>query len=433
MYRRLLRMYNDVIDSDIKKDMAFSFPFSFTNESSPTYEEQEIKMINVNELRFAGLWSPFRKYNKYEQVTSEGNNCFISCIDNNEAPLSNSRAWRKIDAAPVVQSRFWQLYRSQQQQQHSPAQQPPIRNNNTTQTNNDNSFFLSSLFFPRDSRRYRRVERRNPEQHRHRHHNDNIDPMDQIMQSVVASFLHDHPIGLFGVDITIGDLNDANETSEFFNQAFRAFLNSTLNSQNTTVAHVPDPEQLQSLKRRKLNPRGEEMQSFLCCICQDEDNNSKEWIVELPCNHEFHSTCVLTHFKDKHTCPVCRYPLRTADPEYNRQYVDKAVQTYEKAKQEQRERLAKEAEEKQAKEIQQERLARCAMQVRNNQDDCYLLYDYPDADKQVRIQKCGCLFHKECLLSGTSIAKGPKLDPNLVNELQAVTCPYCSTTGQVQF
>jgi len=248
----------------------------------------------------------------------------------------------------------------------------------------------------------------------------------------VASFLHEHPIGLFGVEISFGDLNDAGEASEFFNQAFQAFMNSTLNSQNTAIGRAPDPEQLQALKRRKLNESDEEMQSFLCCICQDEENNSKDCLVKLPCTHEFHNECILTYFKDKHLCPICRFPLRTVDAEYNRLYVDKVVETYEKAKQEQQERLAKEAEEKQQQSLKDKRLACCAMQVRNNRDDCYLLYEYPDADKQVRVQNCWCVFHKECLLSGTLIARGPKLNPNLVNQSQPVTCPYCNTAGHVQ-
>ena len=29
----------------------------------------------------------------------------------------------------------------------------------------------------------------------------------------------------------------------------------------------------------------------------------------LPCNHHFHSPCILEWLKNKHTCPVCRFEI----------------------------------------------------------------------------------------------------------------------------
>src|SRR5665648_273806 len=113
--------------------MAFDFSFANNSASSlfgsgppPAYNDDD-RFVNVNELRFAGLWSPFRKYSRYEQVYNERNCAFLSRIDNNEASLSNSQAWQKIDSAPTVPSRFWKFYLALQQRQDQREQREQLR------------------------------------------------------------------------------------------------------------------------------------------------------------------------------------------------------------------------------------------------------------------------------------------------------------------
>ena len=51
-------------------------------------------------------------------------------------------------------------------------------------------------------------------------------------------------------------------------------------------------------------PKSEE-----CSICQ-EKFGFLDKICELPCGHRFHQDCVNNWFKQKTTCPLCRYNIR---------------------------------------------------------------------------------------------------------------------------
>ena len=53
---------------------------------------------------------------------------------------------------------------------------------------------------------------------------------------------------------------------------------------------------------------------FLCIICHDEVTelpNEDESIIQLPCLHYFHESCILAWLKNNNTCPTCRYQLET--------------------------------------------------------------------------------------------------------------------------
>ena len=45
-----------------------------------------------------------------------------------------------------------------------------------------------------------------------------------------------------------------------------------------------------------------------CCICQEE-YSWLDKVVELPCKHKFHSSCIHKWFTNRSTCPICRYDL----------------------------------------------------------------------------------------------------------------------------
>ncbi|XP_074572774.1 uncharacterized protein LOC141829246 [Curcuma longa] len=53
----------------------------------------------------------------------------------------------------------------------------------------------------------------------------------------------------------------------------------------------------------------------ICAVCKDPlvvDTEAKQ----LPCNHLYHSCCILPWLKLRNSCPVCRHELPTDDPEY---------------------------------------------------------------------------------------------------------------------
>lgn len=54
-----------------------------------------------------------------------------------------------------------------------------------------------------------------------------------------------------------------------------------------------------------------------CAICQDSIAE-RDTITQLPCRHAYHSDCISPWLARANTCPVCRYPLETDDPYYER-------------------------------------------------------------------------------------------------------------------
>jgi len=58
---------------------------------------------------------------------------------------------------------------------------------------------------------------------------------------------------------------------------------------------------------KKYNPNS--FKNITCCICTDE-YKSKEKLLKLPCNHEFHIKCISTWLsKHKASCPLCQLKL----------------------------------------------------------------------------------------------------------------------------
>ncbi|ESP03394.1 hypothetical protein LOTGIDRAFT_137472, partial [Lottia gigantea] len=67
---------------------------------------------------------------------------------------------------------------------------------------------------------------------------------------------------------------------------------------------------VEELETRVISPTSPQ-----CAICLaefEEENESKI----LPCNHQFHSTCILTWLKQVNSCPECRHELPTDDEQY---------------------------------------------------------------------------------------------------------------------
>lgn len=44
-------------------------------------------------------------------------------------------------------------------------------------------------------------------------------------------------------------------------------------------------------------------------------------IVEMPCDHTFHSQCLMPWLKQHNSCPTCRFELPTDDPDYEQRKI----------------------------------------------------------------------------------------------------------------
>lgn len=54
-----------------------------------------------------------------------------------------------------------------------------------------------------------------------------------------------------------------------------------------------------------------------CAICLlPNENLIDEKFVKLPCNHEFHDTCILPWLGRTNTCPMCRQEMETDNEEF---------------------------------------------------------------------------------------------------------------------
>lgn len=54
-----------------------------------------------------------------------------------------------------------------------------------------------------------------------------------------------------------------------------------------------------------------------CPICLlPNENLDGHKFVKLPCNHEFHDTCILPWLQKTNSCPMCRQEMKTDDPDY---------------------------------------------------------------------------------------------------------------------
>ncbi|KAF8107821.1 hypothetical protein N665_0116s0028 [Sinapis alba] len=60
-----------------------------------------------------------------------------------------------------------------------------------------------------------------------------------------------------------------------------------------------------------------EWTAVMCAVCKDDmvmgDTGKK-----LPCGHSYHGSCILPWLETRNSCPVCRFQLRTDDPQYER-------------------------------------------------------------------------------------------------------------------
>ena len=54
---------------------------------------------------------------------------------------------------------------------------------------------------------------------------------------------------------------------------------------------------------------GKKIKPNKCLICLDEYKKGDE-LTKIPCNHWFHSKCILTWLDQEYNCPICNFELK---------------------------------------------------------------------------------------------------------------------------
>ncbi|CAH8281627.1 unnamed protein product [Eruca vesicaria subsp. sativa] len=67
-------------------------------------------------------------------------------------------------------------------------------------------------------------------------------------------------------------------------------------------------------------------EGVVCAVCKDEMNIGTK-AVGLPCDHKYHTECIVPWLETRNTCPVCRYELPTDDAEYEQRKIQRTTTT----------------------------------------------------------------------------------------------------------
>ncbi|KAL1196750.1 E3 ubiquitin-protein ligase RING1 [Cardamine amara subsp. amara] len=107
----------------------------------------------------------------------------------------------------------------------------------------------------------------------------------------------------------VGDHDDYNQTTEY-EMLFEQFADAEI-----SVLGLPPTSKSFMKNLPIVRVEGENDDGVVCAVCKEEMNIGNK-AVQLPCNHKYHSECIVPWLRVRNTCPVCRYELPTDDAEY---------------------------------------------------------------------------------------------------------------------
>jgi len=99
-----------------------------------------------------------------------------------------------------------------------------------------------------------------------------------------------------------------------FNQEALDQIITQMMENSNASAPVPATEEVIEKLPREVLEEGCALLEESCAVCKDQfkldtEDPDEQIVVMLPCNHPFHSPCILPWLKSSGTCPVCRYQL----------------------------------------------------------------------------------------------------------------------------
>lgn len=82
-----------------------------------------------------------------------------------------------------------------------------------------------------------------------------------------------------------------------------------------TPEGLPPPASKEIVKNLKSRLVTCDDEKCAICLLPNESLNGQKYL-QLPCNHEFHDTCILPWLEKTNSCPMCRREMKTDDPDY---------------------------------------------------------------------------------------------------------------------
>lgn len=140
-------------------------------------------------------------------------------------------------------------------------------------------------------------------------------PMGQ--QGTTGQSIVDHPI----LSLMFGGGN--NQIGGFLSRhrdgdaAFENLLNLLMQIDQNRYGSPPASEkEIKLLKREKIDKINlSKYVNIECSVCRDQYKLDEE-IINMPCAHIFHTDCLMPWLNEHNSCPVCRFELKTDDPQY---------------------------------------------------------------------------------------------------------------------
>jgi hypothetical protein len=110
-------------------------------------------------------------------------------------------------------------------------------------------------------------------------------------------------LSVFVPDERIIEINENDENEQ----------NENDNEENYSDQEYNNEEPKITLRYTILNKKTDEekIKDDACpiCLCLLKDTENMDEIVVVKCGHQFHCECIISCFKEKQTCPLCRSPI----------------------------------------------------------------------------------------------------------------------------
>ena len=108
--------------------------------------------------------------------------------------------------------------------------------------------------------------------------------------------------------------------SQYENEEIEQILNYVMNNDENKYGSPPAAKsEINKLKKYTLSQ--ENLDSFGCensCPVCKEDFEIGNKMMDLPCKHYFHEECLMPWLNQHDSCPICRFELKTDDPDYEK-------------------------------------------------------------------------------------------------------------------